>query len=361
MSKRPTTSKGVPRSVRKAELRAEAIHKNIYGDPESDTTDQTEPAEALGETQTDGGVDTQPVEAQESPDAVVDTAGAAPSPDKPEAEPAPEPAPAPAATPAEDWQAKYNSLQGKYNAEVPRMAADLRSMRDEMAAIRATTVAPAPNPEPAEKKTVVSDQDTADYGEDLIDLIRRVSRGEASELTGQLTPQIETIRGQVAQSKVQQVTSGIYAKLDAAVGDWRDINRSADFLSWLEQSDPYAGDIRKNLIGDAFQKGDGERVAAFFKGYLAEQKAVAPVQAPATTAQAKPAPQVSLDRLAGPTGGVSASETVGSIQPQTPQWNGTMVRDFYADVSKGVYKNDPKRMAQIEKSIATAVAQGTLK
>jgi len=373
MAKRSRVNPGPPKSVRKAALEAERLHKQVYGDPDNDTTELAETPVAPGGAQTDEGGDIQPVETQAPTDTVEDTDGESPpsaAEDNLEATPdaqevaAPESAEKPAETQerqAEDWQAKYNSLQGKYNAEVPRLAAELRSLRQEMSQVQQARQAPPQEAGTApEKKSVVSEQDTTDYGEDLIDLIRRVARGEATDLANQLTPQISTIKDQVARAETRQVTTGIYSTLDSAVQDWREINKSADFLAWLDQSDPYAGDLRKNLLGAAFKVGDSARVVAFFKGYLAERQAVAPTPAPTPAPQARPAPQVPLEKLAGPAAGVSVSEVATNASPQTPSWNRAAIAAFYRDVSTGAYAKDPAKKAQIENSIATALKRGSV-
>lgn len=355
---------GTPTAVSKAARRAEEMHKEIYGSREDDTQEAAgaEAQDAQGEST---GDTIQPVEPAAQPDAAKDTS--APPPEAPlngatppaNAQEAPEPAPQPA-PPAEDWEQKYKALQGKYNAEVPRMAADIRALREELQALKS---APPPKPaEPEPKKPVVTDQDIVDYGEDLIDLIRRVSRGEVGPVVEQLKPEIEQVKGQVTQAARQQATTSVYSVLDRDVQDWRTINKSSEFLEWLNQSDPYVGDIRKNLLSDAFQKGDANRVAAFFKGFLAERQVVSPPpqQQPAASAPASvPAPQVSLEQLAGPAGAPSAAAQ-GVTPTPAPSWTRAQVAKFYSDVAAGVFNKDPARKAQIENSIAAAMREGRI-
>ena len=221
---------------------------------------------------------------------------------------------------------------------------------------------PAETPkQEAPKKDVVSEQDLVDYGEDLVDFIRRVAKAEAASATEGLTPKIQEIQGQVRQSSQRQATNSVYSKLDHDVQDWREINKSPEFLDWLATRDPYAGDFRKNLLAQAFENGDADRVVAFFKGYKAERQAVTPAPTPAPAPAAEPAhqPQVSLEQLAGPAGGPT-NGSVNTQPEQAPNWTRGQIASFYNDVNAGVYAKDPDRKAQIEASIAAALREGRI-
>jgi hypothetical protein len=58
-------------------------------------------------------------------------------------------------------------------------------------------------------------------------------------------------------------------ELDAAVPGWRAINASEEFHRWLLMPEPYSGVIRDRLLKDAAQAGNAQRVANFFKGFVA--------------------------------------------------------------------------------------------
>lgn len=358
MARKNRVTPGTPSAVRKAAKKADELHKEIYGDPEADTNEGKE-AEAPGSDGGEGG-DIQPVETQAQPEPTGDTSEPpAPEGEGTVTEVAPPPTPEP--TPAEDWEQKYKALQGKYNAEVPRMAAEMRDLKNQMQQLMA---APQPKEEPkqeAPKKDVVSEQDLVDYGEDLVDFIRRVAKAEAASATEGLTPKIQEIQGQVRQSSQRQATNSVYSKLDHDVQDWREINKSPEFLDWLATRDPYAGDFRKNLLAQAFENGDADRVVAFFKGYKAERQAVtpAPTSAPAPAAEPARQPQVSLEQLAGPAGGPT-NGSVNTQPEQAPNWTRGQIASFYHDVNAGVYAKDPDRKAQIEASIAAALREGRI-
>lgn len=345
-----------PVAVAAAVKKAEELHKTLYGTPdESAETGTTEGPEAQTQAPAPEGETIQPVE----PDGTAPAQDTS-SPPSPEGQ-APKPVEPPQAdAQKEDWEAKYRALQGKYNSEVPRMAADIRALRQEIEEMRKTPPAPAPAAAPdGEKKEVVSPKDMEEYGEDLIDLIRRVARGEVASVEKTLKPEIEAVKGQVVQSVQRQATQSVYSVLDRDVQDWREINKSSDFVEWLSESDPYVGDTRKNLLMAAFQEGDASRVAAFFKGFLAHKQVVSPPVMPQVPTTPAPAPSVTLEQLAGPSSGGAGAPTAPA-QRQAQVWTRADVQKFYNDVALGEYRKDPDRKAQIETQIAAALREGRI-
>ena len=362
MARKNRVTPGTPDAVRKAAKKADDLHKEIYGDPENDTNDGKE-AEAPGNDETGEGGDIQPVEPQAQVDSSGDTSELTAMEGGKTPATVQEVAPPPTQEPSENWEQKYKALQGKYNAEVPRLAGELREVRQQMQQLMEAQTKPVEAPtESAPDKNVVTEQDLVDYGEDLVDFIRRIAKAEATNAAANLTPKIHEIQGQIQQSSQRQAKNSVYSKLDHDVQDWREINKSPEFLDWLATLDPYAGDYRKNLLAQAFENGDADRVVAFFKGYKAERQAVTPTSTSTPAPAAEPAsqqPQVSLEQLAGPAGG--ATNGVVNTQPQqTPNWTRGQIASFYNDVNAGVYAKDPDRKAQIEASIAAALREGRI-
>ena len=340
MARKNRVTPGTPDAVIKAGKAADELHEQIYGKPDGAPVapEEQQVDEAPAANDNGAGGDIQPVEPQAPTESPGDTStpvqegGASVT----EITPPSDPEPAPVAKPAEDFEQKYKAL------------------------VQAQTAAPKAEEPDKPKKSVVTDADVVDYGEDLVDFVRRVAKAEAAEAASNLTPRIDQIQGQVVQSAAKQTTNTVYTKLDTEVQDWRNINKSPDFLEWLATPDPYAGDYRKNLLGAAFEAGDAERVTAFFNGYKAERQVVTPAPEHVNgQAPVDPAPKagISLTDLAGPAGG----STQGNVDTQPAQpvsWSGAQISSFYNDCANGVFAKDPERKAQIEASIATAVKHG---
>jgi len=330
-----------PRAVRAASDRANQIHAEVYPaeeEPPVDESAQQPPAEPPAGAP--------PPEAPETP---------------PAAPPPPQAPPEPAQAKEESldyWKNKFQTLEGKYRAEVPRQASQLREAGDRIQRLEQTLANMATTPAQAAEssaKSLVSPEEVEEYGEDFVSMIRRVAQEEAGRAVQTVAPRIDEVRGELQQNRAQTAIDRVYAQLDGSVENWRVINRSPEFLEWLDQEDPFAGDTRKTLLRKAFDRKDGPRVLAFFTGFLDEQRTIQPqTQAEPQTPPARAKPKVSLEQLAGPRGGSSSGGAQMSEEAPIQPWTRRQIAAFYKDVQTGVYKNDPAKRDMIERSINRA-------
>ena len=130
----------------------------------------------------------------------------------------------------------------------------------------------------------IRQEDVQTYGPELIDLTMRAAREAVS---GDLE-EVRRRQNELAVREQRLQKQGVFAKLDAALPNWREINTSPDFLAWLDAQHVYAGQPKISLLRAAFEAGDAARCMAFFRGYLAEHggKAVGHAQASGSGRQA---------------------------------------------------------------------------
>ena len=300
--------------------------------------------------------------------------------------PAP-PANPPATPPKEGWEQRYKVLQGKYNAEVPRLQTKvrdqdeaIRQLREQLTATqnllaslnaqRETAPVQPPQGTPPAPTKLVKDEEVREFGADLIDVMRRVVREEASQLVpaeidrrvapvarrvDQVAQAATTVAQRIAQSDQQSVLS----MLDAHVPNWRELNEDQGFLDWLDQVDPFSGYKRGALLNQAYKAHDGPRVVAFFSGYLKEHAAVTPPKpsaAPAPAAQ----PQKTLETFVAPgtpkTGAASTQDGSGKRV-----WSRAEIGKFYADVQAGRYRTRPEEQKKLEADIFAAQREGRIR
>jgi hypothetical protein len=342
-----------------------------------------------------GKKETAPAEAP-APEAPAVPAPAAPAAEatpaaQPAAEAAPEVAPAPAAPePApvaselEVEKHRYKVLQGKYNNEVPRLQRTVQNLETQIQELRQQTLAQqtllanmskpaAPAPAPAPTK-LVSDEETKEFGSDLIDVIRRAAREEVMAEVGPLIEKrlqpvaqraemAHTAAAATSQEVARRSQDDVLALLADEVPDWEQVNADEAFITWLQQPDAYSGEKRHDLLKRAFIRYDGPRVVAFFKGFLQEHAAVtaAPAQQPANPA-ASPAgtPKVQMKDLVAPgTPKQGSAVTPGSQAKRI--WSSPEISQFYRDVSRGVYKGREKEAKQMEADIFLAQREGRVR
>ncbi len=74
----------------------------------------------------------------------------------------------------ETWQSRYIALKGKYDAEVPRLHADVRELKAQVDALRkASETKPVETKKPTVAEKLVTDADVEAFGSDLIEVQRK--------------------------------------------------------------------------------------------------------------------------------------------------------------------------------------------
>lgn len=261
---------------------------------------------------------------------------------------------------SEDFAQKYKTLQGMYNAEVPRLHQQNREMTQRLQQMEQllATMSQAPAASAAPQQVVdkfVTDKDVEEYG-DSIDMMRKVSREELSSVAQRLN-QIEQALRQMQTSVVPQVQAvaqrqhvsaeqQFWAELGAAVPTFRDVNANEAFQTWLLESDPLTGITRQTYLDDAQRALDARRVANIFRTWMeaSGQAAVAQSTGKAPTAELEK--QVSPGRSRST--GTPASANQGKMY--TPQ----DIQKFFNDVRAGKYKGRDQERSRIERDIFAA-------
>lgn len=330
----------LPAQVRK---QSEAVNK-LYEELNTDTEQQGQEAEAGQES--GGGLDT-----ARQADSVEEQAPAPKAKEQPEGDKT-----------EKTLEQKYKTLQGMYNAEVPRLHAEKRELTNRVQQleqlIASMNATPAQQQAPVEK--LITEQDMEDYG-DSIEVMRRVFREEMSskdteinelkrlvrQMQGTVVPQVHQLSQNYAVSNEQR----FWADLQTAVPDWQDINGSQEFQAWLLEVDPLTGIPRQTYLDDAQRNMDARRVANFFtawKGMTGSSNARTP-----TAAQ----PASELERQVAPGKGRS-----GGAKPQgeAKTYTSEDIKKFFSDVQKGRYRGKEAERDRIERDIFAAQREGRI-
>lgn len=273
------------------------------------------------------------------------------------------------------WKQRYDTLQGKYNAEVGRVARENSELRSQLQQLstqveqltKSKQSAPEPDPTP-----LVRPEDAENYGSDMIDLVRRVAQDTIQRREVELGQVIKELRDEnaelkrslesVEQRQGQTARERFIDQFSRLVPDWEAINQNPAFLSWLEQADPLTGQPRQILLDAAHSALDAPRVAAFFNAFKQETGRVAP----SPTADPQPNPQHQQRQAAPPEvarqvqpGRSKVVSTPQVNEPATQIWTQNQIAQFYREASLGRY--NPDEQARIEAEIDLAVAQGRVR
>jgi hypothetical protein len=199
--------------------------------------------------------------------------------DNPPAEPStPEP-PTQQQVPVETWQSRYIALKGKYDAEVPRLHADVREFKAQLDKLqKAVETKPVETKKPAVAEKLVTDADVQAFGEDLIEVQRKVAREVAAEFRSELDAmrvENEQLREQLNTTGTQVSEASFEQRLYRLVPNFSDINADPKWIAWLNEVDPLLRAPRSTVAQQAFNRGDAEGVAHYVTMF---QQSIAPVE-----------------------------------------------------------------------------------
>jgi hypothetical protein len=237
-----------------------------------------------------------------------------------------------------DWKAKYHVLEGKYRAEVPRMAEEIRSLKAEIRELREKAQAT-----PATPSTPPADDYRQKFDPELIDVIEKLAEQKAQALVGPVT---QTVQKSAFEQFVDRVRK--------SVPDLDDIDAMHEFGDFMAERDVFSGRTRQDLLNEAAQGGDAERVIAFYDAFKSKLKGANPPPAePPALAYQPPAPPVAA--VVPPQSGSPGAPAPAKI------WTSSEIASFYASVTKGHYRGREAQVAQIEAEIRKAHMEGRIR
>ena len=171
------------------------------------------------------------------------------------------------------WKQKYKTLQGMYDAEVPRLHQQVKDLNTQLEELKKTVE--SANDKAAEAKqeaeyerlkNLVTDEERQEFGDDLIEVQRKVAREETAELVKQL----EAIKSENAKlhELLQQTDSQVshtsfQHRLTQLVPDFEQVNSDPAWIAWLDENDPLLRAPRRVVAERAYAEGDAESVAHF--------------------------------------------------------------------------------------------------
>jgi hypothetical protein len=344
-----TSEASIPKNVIEQGKKADRLHKEIFGsaddeavkdDETEETTDVEASAEETGEEKSEPAGESTPA---------ADTSGTQ----------AEDIAAKESTDTEETWEQRYKSLQGIMRSNTNKHNQEIASLQNEINTLRSQV---ASQSEPTPGKRYLTDEDTEDYGEDLINVVKRAAREEIDAELAALKKENATLRAAVSgvSSTVRQnVRNDLYSTLAEAVPDWKAINNSEDFLLWLEQSDPYSGVIRQDMLTRAFENNDATRVINFFRGFINESGAVKPPAGQDTPTRDPKLDMKDFVAPGKPKGNSGQAQT--GAQKDVRVWTQKDVQRFYSDVRAGKYRLNPEEKTRIEQEIIHAANTGNVR
>ena len=254
------------RKLERAEEEADAIWKSVYQPDEPETVTPPKKADAEPEeTPEEEALETETEEAAE--EVVVVAAPETPPVKPPDSD-------------TTDWKQKYQTLEGKYKAEVPRLSSEIGQWREYATSLSKRISDLEETAKSALKKTDVPETDPdlealAERDPDFASIIKKLSddhKREIAELrrdfeTG-VSADLKSVKEDLKLSKEERFD---LAMKSAGAADWKAVDRDPDFLEWLNYPVPYTRLTKLALLRDAARNLDAETASKFFLDFKSSQ------------------------------------------------------------------------------------------
>jgi hypothetical protein len=255
------------------------------------------------------------------------------------------------------WEHKYKSLANHYTAfakEQNAKVADLTAKLEEM-----TKRLEAPKETPKGEK-LVTEKDVEQFGDDLIDLQRRVAKEVAAHyeakiatLEQKLADASDTL-GDVSQQNQRNVAERFYASLEAAVPNWEQLQSTQECQDFLSARVAGARFTWNDALMDAANSADAARAVEVFKAFMSAYPSYAPKQAQQPKVNQA---RSELERQVAPTKSKSATSSVSEKSIYTSSDMDRMTQQMIKLAKGGRHQE----AAVIETELNSAIAEGRFK
>ncbi|MCK9342284.1 MAG: hypothetical protein M0P33_00040 [Massilibacteroides sp.] len=344
----------LPEQIQKAKDASEKAYEKAYGNKEAEgnteasgtNTEETAGNEAATETPKEGNV----VNAPEPTPAENERTGRKET----------------ISTDESLFEHRFKVLQGKYDAEVPRLYKEIEQLRQQNQLILAEAQkarAEEKPAEPAKKSTAgATPEEVEEYGQDFIDFVRRVAREEVVTKAREIEAYLNNVNQRVnSVGETVQVSAKekFLGKLAKEVPDWERWNVDKGFLDWLAGVDEVTGYARKPALDEAAANLNVDRVIRMFNAY---KKLVGVSVKPAETrkpvaSDPKSKKQRELERMVLP-GTKKGSSVRNTDEPKT--YTREEIKAFYVAVKDGDFKGREDEQNKIERDIMLAQVEGRI-
>jgi len=188
------------------------------------------------------------------------------------------------------FEAKYKVLQGKYNAEVPQLREEIKTLKQQLDS------QPAPVDESKYQKTidelqrkldakesqpVTSNQEldeyiASEYGAELANaiqnMINRHAAPKSNDDVTQLRQKVEDIERNNQQSQHEMKISTLKQTLKSQGIDFEQTDTDPMFHDWLAKEEGQTGQSRSVFMQNHFASGNIAKTAAFYAAFKAQER-----------------------------------------------------------------------------------------
>ena len=325
----------IPKHIRDGAERAKQLHKEHYGDPEEKEVEEQEE-----ELQEDSFEEEESKEQEEVKDEVKEEPVKEEKKDRTED--------------IEYWKHKFRTLEGKYNAEVPRYASEVRTLKQEIRDLKSQVDKKKEEPPPSKYKGEIDPEAYDEYGDDMKKLAERVSNllhqvDSLSQENKKLKEQVGDVYKDYTKTSYNSFLDQVRSKLPA----FEEQDQDPDFLQWVEDRGIDLATVGKNR--------DVERAVKIYKDYakLNNPKYLPESEQPKPEVKEEP----EVEEEPKPNKKVKKQVSPPRSRPSPPtenknNWTRDQISQVYKDIQSGVYSE--KEAYKLKQQIFKAQKEGNI-
>lgn len=240
-----------------------------------------------------------------------------------------------------NWEQKFNVLNGKYLAEVPRLNATIKALQQELSALKTQILErPAQTQVAAEQKPVeqqhqVSDWDNLreDLGDEIVDTIKSKFDSQQQILETQ------------QKMFTEQNEASFFATLDSTLPNWETVYNSQEFAEWAQGVDLFAEKTYEQILQQARDTHDPHKAALVLNQFMTSN--------PGTPQQQAPKPKASINSQITP-----KSVSTGKVPAQPQKLTESQMTELMTSITKGDLPH--KEVMEIKNKVSHAHRNGLI-
>ena len=259
------------------------------------------------------------------------------------------------------WRQRYQSLQGQFNSQVPTLQQQVQQLTDTVGSLNAKLEQQVAQPPKVEEQSeLVTKTDVDAFGEDLVDLARRVAKEEFGKRESKYLKQIDALEGKlteatgqvgaVQETQAAATTERFFENLTRQLPTWEQIQVTPECQDWLSTRIPGIGATWNQALQNAAAKRDIPAVMEVFDAFFERN----PNLNPRVSNQTQTNARQELNRQVAP------SKTSAS-NPQATQRRTYTVKEYEQEsmkIMRLMQQNKKEEVRRLEAELDAALAEG---
>ena len=262
------------------------------------------------------------------------------------------------------WRQRYQSLQGQFNSQVPALQQQVRQLTDTVGSLTEKLekqVVQPPNVD--EQIELVTKTDVDAFGEDLVDLARRIAKEEFGKRESKYLQQIDALEGklteatgqvgEVQQTQAAATTERFFENLNQQLPTWEKIQSTTECQDWLGTRIPGVNLTWNQALLDAANSRNVSAVMEVFNAFFERY----PAYDPKTQGQTQTSARQELNRQVAPSKSSASS-------PQSTQKRVYTAREYEQEsmkIMRLMQQGKKEDVRRLEAELDAAAAEGRIR